>query len=160
MPIITGKIPLLNVLWLRPHCPNFLYGRRDDCFYGYHAANLRNRTPIFLTRPPIFYRISSAFIDYNILIISALQDNTIIASMKTPFNKYLYLGFLLLGIYQAAANKNYMEAASQMGIALAFDPFDTEQPWPNRPTWQKATLIVHLALVAALFGLALGLNDK
>lgn len=80
--------------------------------------------------------------------------------MKTPFNKYLYLGFLLLGIYQAAANKNYMEAASQMGIALAFDPFDTEQPWSNRPTWQKATLIVHLALVAALFGLALGLNDK
>jgi hypothetical protein len=80
--------------------------------------------------------------------------------MKTPFNKYLYIGFLLLGIYQASIGKDYLQAASQLGIALAFDPFNTEQPWSERPTWQKATLIVHLALVAALFGLAVGINSK
>jgi len=53
-----------------------------------------------------------------------------------------------------------MQAVSSFGIALAFDPFDQEQKWNDRPTWQKTVLIVHLALVAALFGFAVGLNDK
>ena len=47
-----------------------------------------------------------------------------------------------------------------MGIGLAFDPFDTEQKWNDRPTWQKAIFIIHLALVAAMFGFGIGLNDK
>jgi hypothetical protein len=47
-----------------------------------------------------------------------------------------------------------------MGIGLAFDPFDTEQKWTDRPTWQKSVLIIHLAWVAAMFGLGVGLNDK
>lgn len=51
-----------------------------------------------------------------------------------------------------------MEAAASMGIGLAFDPFDTEQKWNERPKWQKAVLIVHLALVAALFGFGIGLK--
>jgi len=38
-----------------------------------------------------------------------------------------------------------------MGIALAFDPFDQEQAWKERPNWQKAVLIIHLAVVVALF---------
>jgi len=80
--------------------------------------------------------------------------------MKTPFNKFLYLGFLGLGLYQALINKDYIQAASSMGIGLAFDPFDTEQKWTDRPTWHKAVLILHLALVAAMFGLGLGLNDQ
>ena len=80
--------------------------------------------------------------------------------MKTPFNKFLYVGFLALGLYQALINKDYIQAASSMGIGLAFDPFDTEQTWTDRPTWQKAVLIIHLALVAAMFGLGVGLNDQ
>ncbi len=80
--------------------------------------------------------------------------------MKTPFNKFLYVGFLALGLYQALLNKDYIQAASSMGIGLAFDPFDTEQKWTDRPTWQKAVLIIHLALVAAMFGLGVGLNDQ
>lgn len=79
--------------------------------------------------------------------------------MNTPFNKFLYLGFLLIGLYQALLNKDYMSAASSLGIALAFDPFDTEQKWNDRPTWQKIVLVIHLALVAAMFGLGIGLND-
>ncbi|MEY4811824.1 MAG: hypothetical protein RL751_1626 [Bacteroidota bacterium] len=80
--------------------------------------------------------------------------------MKTPFNKFLYVGFLALGLYQALLNKDYFQAASSMGIGLAFDPFDPEQKWTNRPTWQKSVLIIHLAWVAAMFGLGVGLNDK
>jgi hypothetical protein len=57
-------------------------------------------------------------------------------------------------------NKDYIQAASSMGIGLAFDPFDTEQKWTDRPTWQNSVLIIHLALVAAMFGLGVGLNDK
>ncbi len=80
--------------------------------------------------------------------------------MRTPFNKFLYIGFLILGLYQAIFSKDYMEAAASLGIGLAFDPFDTEQKWNDRPMWQKAVLIIHLALVAAMFGLGIGLNDK
>jgi hypothetical protein len=80
--------------------------------------------------------------------------------MKTPFNKYLYIGFILLGMYQTFVTKEYLQAASSLGIGLAFDPFDQEQKWNERPTWQKAILIAQLASVAALFGFGVGLNDK
>ena len=80
--------------------------------------------------------------------------------MKTSFNKFLYIGFVLVGIFQALFSKEYMQAVSSFGIALAFDPFDQEQKWNDRPTWQKTVLIVHLGLVAALFEFAVGLNDK
>jgi len=80
--------------------------------------------------------------------------------MKTPFNKYLYVGFLLLGIYQAIFTNDYMQATASLGIGLAFDPFNLEQKWNERPTWQKVVLLLHLAFVAALFGLGIGLNDK
>ena len=80
--------------------------------------------------------------------------------MKTPFNKFIYIGFRLLGAFQSLFTKDYMQAASSFGIGLAFDPFNTDQKWNDRPTWQKAVLIIHLALVAGLFGYAIGLNDK
>ena len=80
--------------------------------------------------------------------------------MNKSINKFLYIGFLLLGLFQAIVSKDYMQAASSLGIGLAFDPFDIEQKWNDRPTWQKAVLIIHLALVAAMFGLGIGLNDK
>jgi hypothetical protein len=80
--------------------------------------------------------------------------------MKTSFNKFLYIGFVLVGLFQALFSKDYMQAASSFGIALAFDPFDPEQKWNDRPKWQKAVLILHLAMVAALFGFGIGLNDK
>lgn len=80
--------------------------------------------------------------------------------MKTPFSKYLYIGFIVLGLYQAFSTKDYMQAAASMGIGLAFDPFNTEQKWNDRPTWQKAILLIHLSIVAALFGFGIGLNDK
>jgi hypothetical protein len=80
--------------------------------------------------------------------------------MKTPFNKFLYIGFLVLGIYQALYSKDYMKAAASLGIGLAFDPFNPEQKWNDRPSWQRAVLIIHLALVAAMFGLGIGLENN
>jgi uncharacterized membrane protein YedE/YeeE len=79
--------------------------------------------------------------------------------MKTHFNKILYIGFVFLGCFQAIVNKDYMQAAASLGISLAFDPFNPEQKWNDRPIWQRAILIVHLAIVAAMFGLGIGLND-
>jgi hypothetical protein len=80
--------------------------------------------------------------------------------MKTTFNKFLYIGFLLLGLYQAIFSTDYMQATASLGIALAFDPFNPEQKWNDRPTWQRTVLIIHLGLVAAVFGFGIGLNDK
>lgn len=80
--------------------------------------------------------------------------------MKTPFNKFLYIGFVLIGLFQALFSKDYMQAASSFGIALAFDPFNVLQKWNDRPNWQKTVLIIHLGLVAAMFGFGIALNDK
>ncbi len=77
--------------------------------------------------------------------------------MKTPFNKFIYLGFLILGTYQAILNKDYLQAASSFGIGFAFDPFKPEQKWNDRPQWQKAVLLIHLGIFAALFGYGLGI---
>ena len=70
--------------------------------------------------------------------------------MKTSFNKFLYIGFLLLGLFQAFFSKDYMQAAASLGIGLAFDPFNPEQKWSDRPTWQKMILIVNLSIVFGL----------
>ncbi len=80
--------------------------------------------------------------------------------MKTNFNKILYIGFVLLSIYFIAFKRDFSDAAIQLGIALAFDPFDQTVSWKERPFWQKAVLIIHLGIVAALFGYEVGFNDK
>lgn len=80
--------------------------------------------------------------------------------MKSPFNKYIYIGFLLLGAFQVFVSKEYSQAASSIGIGLVFDPFDQEKKWKDRPFWQKAVLFIHLAVVAALFGFSIAINDK
>jgi hypothetical protein len=78
----------------------------------------------------------------------------------TPFNKVLYILFIILATYQILGKHSYVEAAASLGIALAFDPFDTQQPWNERPMWQKIWLFVHLAAVGLFFGLGVGLGDK
>jgi hypothetical protein len=80
--------------------------------------------------------------------------------MKWNFNKLLYAGFVFFGLYVIFFKHDYSEASMFFGIALAFDPFDQAQPWQDRPMWQKAWLIVHLAIVAALLGYDIGFNDS
>ncbi len=80
--------------------------------------------------------------------------------MKTSFNKYIYIGFILFGIYEMVFRHSPGDAATYMGIALAFDPFDQSQPWKQRPNWQKVVLIIHLAVVAGLLGYMVGAGDS
>ena len=46
------------------------------------------------------------------------------------------------------------------GIALAFDPFDKTIKWKERPFWQRAWLVVHLAICAGSLGMEIGINDQ
>lgn len=67
------------------------------------------------------------------------------ATRALPFMKWLYIGFVGLGMYYLFKT-DWINAAIQFGIALAFDPFDPEQSWKLRPIWQRLILIVHLLL--------------
>lgn len=69
--------------------------------------------------------------------------------MKTNFNKFLYVGILLLGgLY--LLQKDISQTIIFFGIALAFDPFNPGQKWNHRPNWQKLVLISHLSIVFGL----------
>ena len=80
--------------------------------------------------------------------------------MKPNFNRYLYIAFVLFGVYILAFKHELGNASIYFGIALAFDPFDTTQPWNKRPLWQRVVLILHLAIVFVLFGYEIGFNKK
>jgi hypothetical protein len=66
------------------------------------------------------------------------------------FNKILYTGFLLIAVFYLVFSKNIPEAVASLGIALIFDPFNPEQPWAQRPLYQRVWLIVHVGI--ALLG--------
>jgi hypothetical protein len=72
--------------------------------------------------------------------------------MTLPFNRLLYVLFIALTIYQAWIRQDFVDAASSMGIALIFDPFDPTVAWKERPIWQRAWLFFHLGIAAALLG--------
>ena len=69
--------------------------------------------------------------------------------METPFNKYLYVGFVLVGLFQGLFSKDLGSAMSSLCIALAFNPWGSKN-WKEAPVWQKAILLVHLVLVLGL----------
>ena len=79
--------------------------------------------------------------------------------MKRSIARVLYGGLIALGLIMLTRG-DWMQAASNLGIALSFDPFNTEQPWKERPLWQRVWLIVHLSLVAGVFGYAVGFADR
>jgi uncharacterized membrane protein (DUF485 family) len=47
-----------------------------------------------------------------------------IKSIDPIFNRILYVSFVLLACYYSLFSKQFGEAAMNLGIALAFDPFD------------------------------------
>jgi hypothetical protein len=69
---------------------------------------------------------------------------------------YVILG--LIGVFYVLLARDYNNAAITLGIALAFDPFDPTVKWEDRPRYQKGWLIVHLAVVAGLFGASVGIK--
>jgi hypothetical protein len=76
--------------------------------------------------------------------------------MKTSYNKYLYIGFVLFGLYELVFKHSAAQAATHFGIALAFDPYDQSQPWKERPSWQRGILIIHLVILFSLIGYEVG----
>lgn len=72
--------------------------------------------------------------------------------MNPTIHRLLYAGFVLLAIYMFATG-NTMTGASNLGIALLFEPFDAKQPFNERPTWQKTWLIVHACAVFTAWGI-------
>jgi hypothetical protein len=74
--------------------------------------------------------------------------------MAKNFNKPAYIIFILLGIF-FLIKKDISQAVIYCGLALAFDPFDTAIPFPKRPFYQQAWLMVHLSVTLALIVLML-----
>lgn len=72
--------------------------------------------------------------------------------------RFLYGGFTALGIYKIVTG-HFGDAAMYFGIAIAFDPFDQTIIWKERPFWQRAWLVVHLAICAGSLGMEIGLGD-
>lgn len=69
----------------------------------------------------------------------------------TNINKLFYGAFVLLSAYFTFFGQDYVHAASQLGIALIFDPFDANVSFTMRPRWQRFWLYLHLAAVLVLF---------
>lgn len=78
--------------------------------------------------------------------------------ITTGSYKVAYALFFLLALYQVIGRKDFIDGASSLGIALIFDPFDRSVTWTKRPYWQRAWLIIHLAIVGALFGYGVAID--
>lgn len=61
----------------------------------------------------------------------------------------MYGAFVLLSLYFLLTG-SYADAATNLGIALIFDPFDQTVRWDQRPRWQRVWLIVHLLVMAGI----------
>jgi hypothetical protein len=88
------------------------------------------------------------------------EQNHSKTSVGGKYLKFVYLGYVLFGMYLMIFRRSFGEAAIYLGIALAFDPFDPQVSWKQRPIWQRAALIIHLAIVAACLGYEIGRGDK
>jgi len=65
-------------------------------------------------------------------------------------NRIFYGISVLLCLYFLIANRDYGAAASNMGIALIFDPFEQSVAWRNRPFYQWMWLIAHISVLGGL----------
>lgn len=72
--------------------------------------------------------------------------------ISLPFNRLIYNLFIVLAIYQIGMRQDFIDAASSMGIALIFDPFNPSISWKDRHVWQKAVMFLHLGIAAAFLG--------
>lgn len=64
--------------------------------------------------------------------------------------RFAYVTYLILAAYLLYIG-DYEWAVFNFGVALAFDPFDTNVKWQQRPTYQKVWLFTHLTFLIAGF---------
>jgi len=74
--------------------------------------------------------------------------------MNPEINRFLYAGFVVMSLIMVSQG-NTMTAASNFGIALLFDPFDVNQPWADRPLWQRTWFICHVVVLFGMIGYGL-----
>jgi hypothetical protein len=67
------------------------------------------------------------------------------------FNRSLYVFFVVMAFYLFLIEKNKTFGGASLGLALAFDPFTQTVHWQKRPIWQRVLLLVHVAVVTAIF---------
>lgn len=72
--------------------------------------------------------------------------------------RFVYGGFLVMAIYHVVFWRDFGDAAMNLGIALAFDPFDQAVTWKDRPSYQRAWLIIHIILLAMAAAAAIYLS--
>jgi hypothetical protein len=87
--------------------------------------------------------------------MTSSKDQSSPKNFTTPFNRWAYGGFVLLSIYFLFINKDVASAMSNLGIALAFDPFDQRVTWAARPLYQRMWLLIHVGLTFSLFAVML-----
>lgn len=80
--------------------------------------------------------------------------------LTSRYYRVVYVLFIVLGLYQVLARKDFIDGASSIGIALIFDPFNRAVPWGERPLWQRAWLVIHLAVAAALLGYGIAIDKS
>ncbi len=73
--------------------------------------------------------------------------------LSASFGQVKYVLFWVLALYFIVAKGDVATAASNMGIALIFDPFPGKT-WTQRLRWQRAWLIIYLVAVLVLLGWA------
>ena len=78
-------------------------------------------------------------------------EKTTAKDISPAINRWGYVAFVLLSLYFLFVSKDIVTAASNLGIALIFDPFNPAVKWTNRKGWQKAWLVVHVLLTLGLF---------
>lgn len=78
------------------------------------------------------------------------SENTTPKHISTTVNRWAYAAFMLLSLYFLFVSKDLVSAASNMGIALIFDPFNPATKWTDRKSWQKGWLLLHVLLTLGL----------
>lgn len=83
--------------------------------------------------------------------VSSLKLEIMESRLSMGINRFLHIAFVLLGVYYWTLAEDAGSALANLGIALAFDPFNAEQPLPCRPWWQKIWVLT--LVIATLCGL-------
>ncbi len=83
--------------------------------------------------------------------MEATKPTPTVRNISPLFNRIAYVAFVLLCMYYLLFSPDKMQGVSMLGIALVFDPFDQQMPFNKRPIWQRALLLIHLAILITLF---------